>query len=211
MSARSSLAATVERALLVLHELQEQLLAVQTATGSEGDFEVVSTPEPGHLAPALGPVPSGSGPILRAGSVAWQRALQEAATPGDFLALDLSPVSPLLAGQRLSTIQGWTDLARLGAALRSGIIARDRLRGETPHCGTPIQLPWGVKIHVVLRARDHPNGFWTTNSVTYFREVGDPFGKGNLPPGTIQYSCATRVEALAFLLGAGVQWPVQLQ
>lgn len=153
---------------------------------------------------------SGDRPVLPVWSTGWELALQEATTPAQILELNLSPVSPLLPGARISAIGDWTALARLGAAFRAGRGARFKLRGDTGRVYPPLTPPLRLNHFVVLRCPKHPQGFWTTNGQTYFREVGDTFGRGNLPPGTVCFSAASRAEVTAFLLGAEAQWPAQL-
>lgn len=204
------LSGAVDRALTALSELQEILRA------GEQSFELVA--ESGNTEArdtASGDTPervtSGSGPLLPAWSQGWEAALRSATTPADFLELDLSPVAPLLAGQRLTTIQGWTPLARLGAAFRKGRGARAQLLSLPGPSYDTLYLPWRASLFILLCCPAHPRGFWTTDSRVYFREVGDPTGRGRIPGGSIVEAFSTRIEAVAFLLGAETQWPVQLQ
>lgn len=205
------LASAVDRALVALGELQEVLRAHQES--GDPAFELVG--ETGYLearASAPGdpePEPTGSRPVLPAWSSGWEIALRQASVPADFLELDLSPVAPLLIGQRLTTIQGWSPLARLGAAFRRGRGCRAQILNLPGPSFASIPLPWRVSIFIVLCCPNHRRGFWTADSRVYAREVGET-QRGRIPEGTIAAAFSTRIEAVAFLLGAETQWPVQL-
>ncbi|CAL1141926.1 unnamed protein product [Cladocopium goreaui] len=85
----------------------------------------------------------------RAWSPEWKRALLEASTASEILAVDLQCVEHL---QRYlsAEVTGWTSLARLGRALRAGLAARNKLDGAGTFERSP-DIGLSNRIYVVLR------------------------------------------------------------
>lgn len=136
-----------------------------------------------------------------------------AETPEAVLACDLSPIDRLEAERgTLSTAGGWTERARLGRALRSGLDAKRRLLSRDYRVQEVAPLPVQVHFHIVLFCPEKPVGFWSKSARPFLNLIGDPTGRGQGPdpPHSLYASFATERESSAYLLGAGRPWPPQL-
>ena len=100
--------------------LDEEPSSEVPGTGSVTSFEWISPLE--QEAPAESLPVSSNLPVGRAApwTAAWDLALQLALTPGEFLAVDLSPLNPLIQSSRLLSAGEWTPAARLARALAAG-------------------------------------------------------------------------------------------
>lgn len=99
----------------------------------------------------------------------WESALLAAKEPLHFERIPLAPVHSLLGRLRASA-GGWTPLARLGRALRAGLLDRARLEHR------PASHPAGPDILLdnrVYITRGHSNRApgWTDHYATYLAEV----------------------------------------
>lgn len=206
MSARPSATAVLDQVIAALSALRLRV------AGSAGDeFELVSAAGSEGPTSTVPDSPRDWEVASQVWSLAWDRTLFAATTPEGILAVDLSPVRPLEPSSRLTAARNWSPLARLGVALRAGRRAHHILVGTHPiDLGEPIGLPVRAKYSIVLRCERSPVPFWTTNTRTYLDRVGDIEGRGQVDPGVVAFSCASKAEATAFLLGAGVAWPQQL-
>lgn len=100
------------------------------------------------------------------GSAAWKNALLQAVTPEDFERLDLSGARHLFSRLRSST-GGWTPAARIGRALKCGVLARYHLDlHPAPEAVVP-GLPLANKIFVVLRGAPGHSAGWTDHQPTF--------------------------------------------
>lgn len=211
MSTDRSLRSSIESVISALQSLSLRL-GERGTVAEESEFVVVPEIEP--EAPEAASSSSGVVDIRpRAWTPEWDIALQAALTPADLLSLDLSPVEPLLATARLTSVREWTPLARLAASFRAGRGAYFALQGDRDREGAVLCPPVRTCIYICLRSRDHPHGFWTKNSHTFFAGVGEPTltRRGVVGPEVVCYSFASKAEASAYLLGASAQWPQQLQ
>ena len=127
----------------------------------------------------------------------------ECETAEDLLALDLSPVEHLVKRLRAQS-QAWGPLARLGRALRAGVIARRRLSGLGGFAPSP-SVPFTNSIYVVLRGSPGFGPCFTTSAARYFEVVGLP--GGGFHRDSISHAFPTRAEAEAYLIGAEARWP----
>lgn len=205
MSRRVDLSTAVDNLTAAVNRLRLSLTEGSGSQGSVSDFEVVSVPEPS--APVEEPPTTSR---LQVGSSEWEAALQAATTAEELLALDLGPVEPLLQTARIESVRQWTPLARLAVAYRAGRGDRAVQREIENHRGESIALPLRASYFVVLRCPKHPGGFWTRSSRTYFVEVGDPTGRGQVDPTTICRAFASKIEVTAYLLAAERPWPQYL-
>lgn len=198
-------------------------------SGASSRSSAVSDPprESGALAGPSGPLapaPAGAGAPSEAGSWrvvgteepepgvpwswAWETELLAASSPDEVLAVDLEPVDHL--GARISsTSAGWSPRARLGRALRAGLIARRLLDGlsvRPANIGGPT-LP--TRFYIILRAAPGRLAGWTEDYILYRDQV--IHRDGNFHSGTVSQAFASRAEAEAYLLGAREPWPPALQ
>lgn len=207
MSARPSLADSLDHVISALSALR---LHVSGAGGTrdipEDDFEIVSSTGSGATSsvPVVGA--AGASSSASAWSREWDLALQAALTADSILALDLSPVQPLEPSSRLTSVREWTPLARLGVALRAGRRDFHILNGSSLGDFPLVNPPVRTKVFVVLRS-DRGDPFWTTEPRVFLNGVGDFTGRGNPDSGAVFYSCASKAEASAYLLGAQATWP----
>lgn len=211
MSTEQSLRSTVD---ILIGALQNLRLRLRNPghEAEDSDFVIVPSLEP--EAPAGGSAPSSATHSrLVPWTAEWDEALQAAASLEELGELDLSPVEPLLPTSRLTSVRDWTPLLRLAASFRAGRGAFFVLQGESEKQGPSLGPPVRTCIYVVLRSRDHPHGFWTKNSHTFFEGVGDPLQarRGLFRSDVVCRSFASKAEAAAYLLGARAQWPRQLQ
>ena len=102
----------------------------------------------------------------------------------------------------------WSAEARLVRALRAGVSARRVLDEEFDKQARSLKLPVNSSIYVVLRCNLYPAGFYTWSYTAYIDLVGSGSG---LEPGSVSHGFPTLAEAEAFLRGARLQWPQQLQ
>lgn len=138
---------------------------------------------------------------------AWLEQLFSAGSPAEIEAVDLAPVAHLR--QRIRTTSaGWSPLARLGRALRAGILARRRLDNNptgAANLGGPT-LP--SRFYIILKAAPERSTGWTEDYHTFPSQVR---GRGHdFFPGTISQAFASRAEADAYLVGAQLPWPAHL-
>lgn len=173
MSYRPSLTATLDSVISQLQALRvaldEEPSSEVPGTGSVTSFEWISPLE--QEAPA-------ELPVGRAApwTAAWDLALQLALTPGEFLAVDLSPLNPLIQSSRLLSAGDWTPTARLARALAAGRSARRALlEGHYSQDSTAL-LPEGLRntFYLCLYCPSYPRGFWTGSARLYFANIKGP-------------------------------------
>ena len=100
---------------------------------------------------------------------------------------------------------------RLSRAVRAGISARQKLAGSVRFTVKSPRLPAGIKNewYVCLRGPHHPAGFITQDYPSY-RSAVSISNSGRFHPSGVSHSFGTEAEVLAYLAGAGVQWPPDL-
>lgn len=178
---------------------------------SQGAF---ARPPGGTTAPASGATAASTGgaPILpeeiEPWTWEWETLLLDARTPADFERLDLSPVTGLL-GKLRSTAGGWTPLARLGRALRAGVIARSKLAGLPGGYQTGPDIPLENRFYIILRGHSGRPAGWTEHYGTFLAAVQGPHSRFH--PDVVCHSFASKTEAEAYCIGAGSSWPGPLQ
>lgn len=187
----------------------------RTENDSEASFTVISeVPHLGALAgPSSGPCSAGSAgyssprsgvveatPPAQAWSLEWERDLLAAATPADFEQLDLAPVTHLVRNLR-----GWTPLARLGRALRAGVLAKRKLHHQPGAYQLGPDVPLDNRIYVVLQAPEGRSIGWTDHYQTFRASVEGKFSRFHAD--AVCHSFASRTEAEAYCIGAGRPWP----
>ena len=138
----------------------------------------------------------------------WESALLAARTPIEFERICLVPVQGL-AGRLRSAGGGWSPLARLGRALRAGLIARGRLEHRTASHPAGADLPLDNRIYVIIRPRPDREPGWTDHYQTYLEEVRGATTRFH--GDVISHAFPSRSEAEAYCVGAGVAWPALLQ
>ena len=216
MSHRPSLPATLDSVISQLQALwvalDEEPSSEVPGTGSVTSFEWISPLE--QEAPAESLPVSSNPSVGRAApwTAAWDLALQLALTPGEFLAVDLSPLNPLIQSSRLLSAGEWTPPARLARALAAGRSARRALlEGHYSQDSTAL-LPEGLRntFYLCLYCPSHPRGFWTGSAKVYFANIKGSGGE-RFHPQSVSHSFPSRAESAAFLLGAQAEWPPQLQ
>eukprot|EP00438_Fugacium_kawagutii_P010778 Skav220890 [mRNA] locus=scaffold3880:13453:20349:+ [translate_table: standard] len=184
--------------LAELQEIEDRVRALR--------IRVATASDQGTAAGSAAPVPW---------SAAWEEQLICAQTAEEITAVDLSPIDSLQRGRgHLSTVDSWDERARLGRALRSGILAkRCLLSGDYRVEPLPTSLPLRATIFVCLHCPEHPQGFWSRKSRPFLELVGDPTGKGlgPRPPHSVFAVLPSEKEASAYLLGAGRSWPVEVE
>lgn len=213
-----SFAPAVDSLIAELQRLRLQLADHPTttldSTQSSDSFELVDPIEPGPCdrAPAAKSRPARiplAGPRAVVFSPEWDAALFQATTPGELLAIDLSPVDHLVREAHLKTFGDWTPAARIALAYRAGRAARLDLLGFTPGAQVvTAPLPRNT-IFVCLVCENYPQGFWTTSS-DQFRNLSQlPWGP-SAPERFLRGGFPSRIEAAAYLAGADRTWPARL-
>lgn len=183
----------------------------ESAPASQSSFQVISPSS--SSAPRLGALPSperGTGDqVVEAWSEEWSQALLEATTPEALESLDLSPVNHLLGRLRARTgTSGWTPAARLGRALRAGLVPRYKLDHEEGAFQPSPDTPHSNRCYVVLRsARRQASG--TEDHSTFLAAVRGPYT--SIHPDAVCHAFPSRAEGEAFCLGAGRIWPAPLR
>lgn len=216
---RDSLTPAVDSLIAELQLLRLQL-AEQTTTGSpdhtqsSDSFELVDPIEPGpcdrapvaQSRPARVPI---VGPRAVVFSPEWDATLFQATTPGELLAIDLSPVAHLVREAHLKTFGDWTPAARIALAYRAGRAARLDLLGFTPGAQlVTAPLPRNT-IFICLVCEGYPSGFWTTSADQFHSLSQRPWGP-SAPERFLRGGFPSRIEAAAYLLGADREWPIRL-
>lgn len=207
---RDSLVPAVDSLIADLQHLRLSLVdsAASAAPGSapsSDSFELVEPPEPG-------PSPAGvplAGPRAVVFSPEWDATLFQASTPEALSAVDLAPVQHLVREAHLKTFGSWTPAARIALAFRSGRAARLELLGF-PSGAQVITAPLPRNtIFICLVCEAYPQGFWCTSGEQFRSLSRGPRGESE-PDRFLRLGFASRVEAAAFLAGAGREWPVRL-
>lgn len=123
----------------------------------------------------------------------WHPALEFLYTDPDF---ENSPTQP--------------DI-RISRAVRAGVSARQKLAGSVRFTVKSPRLPARIsnEWYVCLRGPQHPAGFITQDYPSY-RSAVSIANSGRFHPGGVSHSFGTQAEVLAYLAGAGVQWPPDL-
>ena len=136
----------------------------------------------------------------------WKRALLAAFSATEILAVDLQPIEHL---QRHLSSQSsdWTPLARLGRALRAGLVARNKLDGEGTFERSP-DLGLANKVYIVLRGAPGEDPCICYSARVYYQAVRAP-GSTQLHPRSVSHAFPSRVEAEAYALGAQELWPLE--
>lgn len=113
-------------------------------------------------------------------TTAWEEQLIAAQTAEQIVAVDLSPLDSLQRTRgHLTTAGGWDERARLGRALRSGVIAkRCLISGDYKTEPLPSSLPLRTTIFVCLHCPGYRQGFWSRRNRPFLELVGDPAGRG---------------------------------
>lgn len=139
----------------------------------------------------------------------WESLLIAAHSPSDFECLDLSPIDHLVSRLR-ATSGGWSPRARLGRALRAGLIARARLEGR-PGEGylTGPDIPLENRFYIVLRGAPGKEFGWTDHYLTFLTAVRGEHSRFHRE--AVCHAFSSRTEAEAYCLGAGASWPAPLQ
>ena len=144
-------------------------------------------------------------------SALWRADILSAETLEEIENQDLTVVEhlvPRIAARHLRS--GLTARARLGRALQSGVAARTVLSGArtVPRRSIAVNLP--NTIFVILRtAPGQPEPCWTDSAALYFRAV--QVAPGAFHTRSLSHAFATRTEAEAYCIGAGIPWPPALQ
>ena len=144
-------------------------------------------------------------------SALWRADILSAETLAELETQDLTVIEhllPRIAARHLRS--GLSARARLGRALQSGVAARTVLSGSrtVPRRSIAVNLP--NAIFVILRAAPgHQEPFWTDSATVYFRAV--QVSPGVFHSRSLSHAFATRTEAEAYCIGAGVAWPPALQ
>ena len=140
----------------------------------------------------------------RAWSPEWKRALLEASTASEILAVDLQCVEHLQ--RHLSAeVTGWTSLSRLGRALRAGLAARNKLDGAGTFERSP-DIGLSNRVYVVLRGAPGSEPCICHSVRVYYQTVRLP-GANQLHARSVSHAFPSRVEAEAYVLGAQALWP----
>ena len=193
--------------------------AAAEESSSLSSFSIVRSPTSGALARPSGA--SGSpdeellgfgatdshlveAPIQRPyGSPAWRSALLSAVTPEDFESLDLSGARHLFSRLR-SSPGGWTPAARIGRALKCGVVARCHLDLQPTQEAVVPGLPLTSKIFVVLRGAPGQPAGWTDHQPTFRAATQGRFDRAHAD--AVCHGFASRAEGEAYCLGAERVW-----
>ena len=133
-----------------------------------------------------------------------------AQTARDFIAFTVPQIDHLLPRLRASD-RDWSPKARLVRAFRAGLLARFRLDGEY-RCEDSPGIPWRNTYYVVLRGRNNSAGFWTNNYNLYHSSVFETrSGSTNFERTTVSHAFPSLAELEAYILGAQVAWPPEVQ
>ena len=137
-------------------------------------------------------------------SAEWKKALLEASTAAEILAVDLQCVEHLQ--RHLSAEVGaWTVRARLGRALRAGLAAKNKLEGVGTFERSP-DIGVSNRIYVVLRGAPGVEPCICHSARAYYQAVRLP-GASQLHARSVSHACPSRAEAVAYVLGAQALWP----
>ena len=144
----------------------------------------------------------------------YPRGLDQAALasdrPRDLAALDLRFLGAL-TNQLTGSDQVWTADARLGRAFRAECLARLRLDGEYRAEDSP-GIPFRNSYYICLRGRENAQGFWTNSYRVYAdRVLVNRAGSSAFESTSISQAFPSRAECSAYLAGAGVTWPPEIQ
>ncbi len=159
-----------------------------------------------------GPRPAGvplAGPRAIVFSPEWDASLFQATTPEALLKVDLSPIQQFVREAHLKTFGDWTPTARIALAYRAGRAARLDLLGFSSGAQqVTAPLPRNT-IFICLVCEGYPQGFWCSH-FEQFKSVSQlPWGESS-PERFLRVGFPSRIEAAAYLAGAGREWPVRL-
>ena len=138
----------------------------------------------------------------------WEAALLAARTPADFEQLDLSPIRALVSRLR-ACAGGWTPTARLGRALRAGLIARSKIEDRPGIYDLGPDIPLENRFYIIARGHSGRPAGWTDHYSTFLEEVRGLHSRFHRD--VVCHSFASRTEAEAYCIGAGIPWPGPLQ
>ncbi|CAE7699934.1 unnamed protein product [Symbiodinium sp. CCMP2592] len=111
--------------------------------------------------------------------------------------LHLPELDPL--ARRLTGAGGeWSGAARVARAYRAGVGAKRFLAGDGSKIWSPQTSGLRNVYYVVLRAPNHPDGFWTRSFSIYSEAVQARYGpKGSFDKESASHAFATQAEAMA--------------
>ena len=100
---------------------------------------------------------------------------------------------------------------RIARAVRAGVGAAFKLSGRRAATVSSVKLTGNCpnRWYICLRGPNHPSGFITSFYGVYHRNI-TVAGTSKFHPCGVSHAFASLAEVVAFLAGAGAQWPVEL-